>query len=66
MPLHATPILLCLHLLAAALWVGGMATFHFSVRPAAVDTLEDMPADAVDKCIEFVRQKIAKTTGGTK
>jgi uncharacterized membrane protein len=40
MPLHATPILLCLHLLAAALWVGGMATFHFSVRPAAVDTLE--------------------------
>lgn len=40
MPLHATLVLLCLHLLAAALWVGGMATFHFSVRPAAVDTLE--------------------------
>ena len=33
-------LLLCLHLLAAALWVGGMATFHFSVRPAAVETLE--------------------------
>ena len=40
MPPHTTPILLCLHLLAAALWVGGMATFHFSVRPAAVDVLE--------------------------
>lgn len=36
----ATPLLLVLHLLAAALWVGGMAAFHFSVRPAAVDTLE--------------------------
>lgn len=33
-------LLLCLHLLAAALWVGGMATFHFSVRPAAVELLE--------------------------
>lgn len=32
--------LLCLHLLAAALWVGGMATMHFAVRPAAVHTLE--------------------------
>jgi uncharacterized membrane protein len=32
--------LLCLHLLAAALWVGGMATMHFAVRPAAVVTLE--------------------------
>ncbi|CAN5908764.1 CopD family protein [soil metagenome] len=32
--------LLCLHLLAAALWVGGMATMHFAVRPAAVATLE--------------------------
>jgi uncharacterized membrane protein len=32
--------LLCLHLLAAALWVGGMATMHFAVRPAAVQTLE--------------------------
>ncbi len=40
MPTQTTPILLCLHLLAAALWVGGMATFHFSVRPAAVDVLE--------------------------
>lgn len=36
--LHA--ILLCLHLLAATLWVGGMAVMHFAVRPAAVQTLE--------------------------
>ncbi len=32
--------LLCLHLLAASLWVGGMATMHFAVRPAAAVTLE--------------------------
>jgi uncharacterized membrane protein len=32
--------LLFLHLLAAAFWVGGMAAMHFSVRPAAVATLE--------------------------
>jgi uncharacterized membrane protein len=38
MLLHAT--LLCLHLLAAALWVGGMAVMHFAVRPAAVQMLE--------------------------
>jgi uncharacterized membrane protein len=38
MLLHLT--LLCLHLLAAALWVGGMAVMHFAVRPAAVQTLE--------------------------
>jgi uncharacterized membrane protein len=38
MLLHAT--LLCLHLLAAALWVGGMAAMHFAVRPAAVQLLE--------------------------
>ena len=38
MLLHAT--LLCLHLLAAAFWVGGMAVMHFAVRPAAVQTLE--------------------------
>ncbi len=36
--LHAT--LLCLHLLAATLWVGGMAVMHFAVRPAAIQTLE--------------------------
>jgi uncharacterized membrane protein len=36
-PLHLT--LLVLHLLAAALWVGGMAVMHFAVRPAAVSTL---------------------------
>ena len=33
-------VLLCLHLLAAALWVGGMAVMHFAVRPAAVQMLE--------------------------
>lgn len=31
---------LCLHLLSSALWVGGMATMHFAVRPAAAETLE--------------------------
>lgn len=33
-------ILLLLHLLSAAFWVGGMATLHFAVRPAVVATLE--------------------------
>lgn len=33
-------VLLLVHLLAAAFWVGGMATLHFAVRPAAVATLE--------------------------
>ena len=31
--------LLCLHLLAATLWAGGMAVMLFAVRPAAVATL---------------------------
>jgi uncharacterized membrane protein len=31
---------LFVHLLCAAFWVGGMATLHFAVRPAAVATLE--------------------------
>ena len=35
----AHAVLLCLHLLAATLWVGGMAAMHFVVRPAAL-TLE--------------------------
>jgi len=35
--------LLCLHLLAAALWVGGMATIQLCVRPAALQTLEAPP-----------------------
>jgi uncharacterized membrane protein len=39
MPLSTT-ILLCLHALAAAFWVGGMAVMHFAVRPAAVAQLE--------------------------
>jgi uncharacterized membrane protein len=33
-------ILLLIHLLAAAFWVGGMATLHFAVRPAVAATLE--------------------------
>jgi uncharacterized membrane protein len=36
--LHA--LLLFLHLVAAAWWVGGMAAMHLAVRPAAVATLE--------------------------
>jgi len=36
----AYAVLLCLHLLAATLWVGGMAVMHFAVRPAAVATLQ--------------------------
>lgn len=55
----ATPLLLSLHLLAAALWVGGMATFHFAVRPAAVETLEPparlrMLAQALGRFFRFV------------
>lgn len=33
-------LLLAIHLLAAAFWVGGMAAMQFAVRPAAVATLE--------------------------
>lgn len=33
-------LLLCLHLLAATWWVGGMAVMHFAVRPAAAELLE--------------------------
>jgi uncharacterized membrane protein len=36
----AYAVLLCLHLLAAAFWVGGMAALHFAVRPAGVERLE--------------------------
>jgi uncharacterized membrane protein len=36
----AYAVLLCLHVIAAAFWVGGMAALHFAVRPAAVDRLE--------------------------
>ncbi|MEJ6005082.1 CopD family protein [Paucibacter sp. AS339] len=35
--------LLYLHLLAAAFWLGGMATFLFAVRPAVLQTLEAPP-----------------------
>ncbi len=33
-------VLLFLHTVSAAFWVGGMALMHFAVRPAAVATLE--------------------------
>ncbi|VTU13812.1 CopD family protein [Variovorax sp. RA8] len=33
-------VLLLLHLLSAAFWVGGMAVMHFAVRPSAVAVLE--------------------------
>jgi hypothetical protein len=36
------------------------------LRKAAVDAIEDMPADIIDKCIAFVRQKITKTAGGAQ
>ena len=36
----AYAVLLCLHVMAAAFWVGGMAALHFAVRPAAVERLE--------------------------
>jgi uncharacterized membrane protein len=33
-------ISLCLHMLAAAYWVGGMAALLHAVRPAAIETLD--------------------------
>lgn len=36
--IHTT--LLFLHVISAAFWIGGMATLHFAVRPAAVAMLE--------------------------
>lgn len=39
-PSFVPGLLLTLHLLCAALWVGGMATIYYCVRPAAVKTLE--------------------------
>jgi uncharacterized membrane protein len=38
--LLTTSLLLFLHLIAVAFWVGGMAVMHSAVRPAAVATLE--------------------------
>lgn len=55
----AFAVLLCLHLLAAALWVGGMATIQLAVRPAAAATLpppQRLPfmAAALSKLFEWV------------
>ena len=33
-------LLLLLHLMSAAFWVGGMAAMHFAVRPSAIAVLE--------------------------
>ncbi|ODV14243.1 MAG: hypothetical protein ABT20_00605 [Rubrivivax sp. SCN 70-15] len=41
MPLF--PLLLLVHLLAAAFWVGGMAVVHFAVRPAVAEALPAPP-----------------------
>lgn len=58
-------LLLCLHLLAAAFWVGGMATMHFAVRPAAVATLQPplrLPLMAAALARFFVGVNIAIAT----
>ncbi len=57
-------LLLCLHLLAATLWVGGMACMHLAVRPAAVARLEPplrLPfmADALGRFFAWVTAAIA-------
>jgi uncharacterized membrane protein len=38
-----TAALLLIHVLAAAFWVGGMATVHLAVRPAAAEALGEPP-----------------------
>ena len=55
----AYAVLLCLHLLAAALWVGGMAVVQFAVRPSAAATLPPpqrlaLMAATLDRLIESV------------
>jgi uncharacterized membrane protein len=57
-------LLLWLHLLAAAFWVGGMATMHFAVRPAALKTLPpplrlSMMAAALERFLAGVGAAIA-------
>ncbi|RYZ12643.1 MAG: hypothetical protein EOO24_02665, partial [Comamonadaceae bacterium] len=54
----------CFHLLSAAMWVGGMATLHFAVRPAAASTLppaQRLPfmAAALDRFFSWVVTAIA-------
>jgi uncharacterized membrane protein len=45
MPYYALLVssLLCLHLLAATIWVGGMAVMHFAVRPVVQQMLDNPP-----------------------
>lgn len=57
-------LLLSLHLLAATIWVGGMACMHFAVRPAAVSVLtppQRLPfmAQALDRFFAWVAVSIA-------
>ena len=47
-------LLLLVHLLCAVLWVGGMATMQFVVRPAAVASLE--PAQRLPMMAETLRR----------
>jgi uncharacterized membrane protein len=53
-------LLLALHLLAAAFWVGGMAAMHFAVRPAAAATLE--PAQRLPFMAEALARFLAGVT----
>jgi|WetSurMetagenome_2_1015567.scaffolds.fasta_scaffold02328_14 uncharacterized membrane protein len=41
--MSAFALLLFMHLLAAAFWVGGMAVVHFAVRPAVAEALPAPP-----------------------
>lgn len=41
--MSAFALLLFVHLLAAAFWVGGMAVVHFAVRPAVAEALPAPP-----------------------
>jgi uncharacterized membrane protein len=57
-------LLLCVHLLAAAAWVGGMAAIYFAVRPAAAATLpppQRLPfmAAAIGRFLDLVAVAIA-------
>lgn len=58
-------LLVCLHLIAATGWIGGMATMHLAIRPAAQETLETPPARlrfmtaALDRFLRLVDVAVA-------
>lgn len=61
-------LLLCLHLLAATVWVGGMACMHFAVRPAAAAVLappQRLPfmAQALDRFFAWVAASVVVLVG---